>query len=79
MLERSDVLGYFYTHLSQLERDQISTLRACGFSFNEIGEILGRSGSTISREFRRNKTLDEDYLPSKAPFTCRRPEIRWCD
>ena len=63
---RSDVLGYFYTHLSQLERDQISILRAGDISFREIGEILGRSGSSISREFRRNKVLDEDYLPSKA-------------
>ena len=59
-------MGILYTHLSQLERDQIGLLRAGGFSFNEIGEILGRSGSTISREFRRNKILDEDYLPSKA-------------
>jgi len=59
-------LGFFYTQLNELERDQIAILKAGGYSFNEIGRYLSRSGSTISREFNRNKRLDEDYLPSQA-------------
>jgi IS30 family transposase len=43
-----------YHHLSADERDQLSVLKAQGRSINEIGRILHRSGSTISRELRRN-------------------------
>lgn len=55
-----------YTQISQLERDQISLLRSQGFTFSEIGSKLGRSGSSISREYRRNRDKGQAYLPSVA-------------
>ena len=43
-----------YTHLSQDERYQIQTLHRSGFSTREIGELIQRDASTLSRELRRN-------------------------
>ncbi len=58
-------MGYSFTHLSETERDQIAILKAGGHSFEEIGCLLGRSKSTISREYRRNQ-ISGVYLPSVA-------------
>ena len=41
-------------YLSFVEREEIAILRAQDCSVREIGRRLGRSPSTISREFRRN-------------------------
>ena len=41
-------------HLSFAEREELAILRAQGFGVREIGRQLGQSGSTISREMRRN-------------------------
>lgn len=52
-----------FTHLSPEEREQISVLSAQKKSKREIAEILGRSPSTISREFKRETScvFDERY------------------
>lgn len=45
----------------------IARLKGQGFSQAEIGRLLGRHRSTISREIRRNATThDGSYRPSKA-------------
>ena len=41
-------------YLSFAEREELAILRAQGAGVREIGRRLGRSGSTISRELRRN-------------------------
>ena len=58
-----------YRRLSLGDRIQISALRKAGFSNREIGQKLGRSPSTISREVKRNKYKSYDdlfYTSSKA-------------
>jgi len=59
-------MGKKSTELTLYERDQIAIYRAKGFTFKEIGQLLGRSGSTISREYNRNLNDDGVYLPSVA-------------
>ncbi|MDB4430100.1 IS30 family transposase [Akkermansiaceae bacterium] len=56
-----------YTQLSQQERYQITALRMEKKSFAEIGRRMGRAGSTISREHRRNRSpWDNMYRASHA-------------
>jgi IS30 family transposase len=43
-----------YVHLTADGRDQISALRAAGYSQRQIAQVLGRHHTTISRELRRN-------------------------
>jgi len=43
-----------YSHLSLTERELISFYKAQGKSINDIGRLLNRSASTISRELNRN-------------------------
>ena len=43
-----------YTQLSQDERYYISTMRAKKVSIRQIARYLGRSPSTVSREYKRN-------------------------
>jgi len=50
------VMGKRYSHLSLRERDRITELRFNGMSLREIAKELGRSPSTLSREFKRNAT-----------------------
>lgn len=52
-------------HLSQSERYQISALRKAGKGVNAIAKAVGRSGSTVSRELRRNSAGD-GYDPESA-------------
>jgi transposase, IS30 family len=52
-----------YGHLSLAEREQIAMARAEGLSLAAIGERLGRAGSTISRELRRNALPKGGYRP----------------
>ena len=61
----SGILKRTYKHLEQIERDLIETLRSGGHSFSEIGEIIDRDRSTVSREYSRNFGKDM-YLPSEA-------------
>ena len=52
--------------LSLTDREHIAIRRGQGWSFGRIGELLGRSGSTISREYGRNMGDDGVYLGSVA-------------
>ncbi|MCU7801807.1 MAG: IS30 family transposase [Candidatus Thiodiazotropha sp. (ex Lucinoma borealis)] len=54
-----------YNQLTENERYQIYALKKAGHSQKEIGNLLGRSSSTISRELRRNKGL-RGYRPKQA-------------
>ena len=60
-----------YHQLTEAERYTLSVLKRAGRSFRGIAQALQRSPSTISREVRRNATLDRHrprplYVPSKA-------------
>jgi transposase, IS30 family len=52
-----------YGHLSFAEREQIALLRVEGLSLAAIARRLGRVGSTISRELRRNTLPKGGYQP----------------
>jgi transposase, IS30 family len=52
--------------LSLTEREQIHDLKITGLSIRQIGQRLGRSPSTISRELRRNAIQPLGYLPYSA-------------
>ncbi|MEZ0473001.1 IS30 family transposase, partial [Luteimonas salinilitoris] len=57
-----------YSQLTEQERYTLSVLRRDGQSFRSMARIMGRSPSTISREFERNRChrTDGAYRPSKA-------------
>jgi len=54
-----------YRHLTQDERDRISVLRSREKTWRAIGQVLGRSHSTLSREWRRNGRGFQ-YYPHRA-------------
>jgi len=54
-----------YTQLTQEERYQIYILNKAQYSQTEIGVLLERDKSTISRELRRNSGL-KGYRPRQA-------------
>jgi IS30 family transposase len=68
-------------YLSLAEREDIAVLRAQNRGVREIGRLLGRSASTISRELKRNATVRRPlrYRPSlaqaKADERARRPKV----
>jgi len=68
-------------YLSLAEREDIAVLRAQNRGVREIGRLLGRSASTISRELKRNATVRRPlrYRPSlaqaKAEERARRPKV----
>lgn len=55
-----------YEHLNIDERENILKMRAEQKSTRQIGEYLGRSVGTISRELRRNISSTGDYKPHLA-------------
>lgn len=56
-----------YKQVSLEERERIASGRQAGLSMREIGEQLGRSPSTISRELARNRVeIDRGYFPHTA-------------
>ena len=60
-----------YCQLTDVERYKLSRFRRAGLSCRAIAEELGRSPSTITREIKRNSTVDHrkpnpSYVPSKA-------------
>lgn len=54
-----------YKHLKKGERLELSILRKKGYTLREIGQALGRSHSSLSRELRKNK-VNRSYDPTKA-------------
>lgn len=55
-----------YTHLTLEEREKLYAFREKGLSFREIGRILGRRHTTLSREWKRNTKYFRSYLPCHA-------------
>ena len=55
-----------YHHLTAQERYLILHHKSNGYSLRQIGEMLNRSASTISRELRRNVSGDGRYRPDTA-------------
>jgi transposase, IS30 family len=55
-----------YEHLSLSEREQLSVLRNQGKTFREIGEILSRDHTSLSREYQKNSKYYRQYQPCKA-------------
>ena len=55
-----------YTHLSIEERERSRSLFESGSSIRAIARILGRSPSTISREFKRNSYANGSYAAHHA-------------
>ena len=68
-------------YLCLAEREDIAVLHAQNRGVREIGRLLGRSASTISRELKRNATVRRPvrYRPSlaqaKADERARRPKV----
>ena len=54
------------SELTLLDREFIAIYRAKKWSFSDIGDVLGRNRTTISREYKRNLNDDGIYLPSVA-------------
>jgi IS30 family transposase len=59
-------MGKKYSHLSLEEREILYGLKEQGKSFREIADLLGRSHTTLSREYRRHAKYGKQYLPCKA-------------
>ena len=55
-----------YTHLSIEEREKSRVMFKQGISIRAIARILGRSPSTISREFNRNCYANGSYAAHHA-------------
>lgn len=60
-----------YKHLSLIEREKYYAFKEQGLSLREIGRRLGRSHTTLSREFGRNAKYGKPYIPCLAQ--------RWAD
>ena len=57
-------------HFTDAERSEISILKRKGYSLRSIGEALGCSHTSISREIRRN-SVNGSYHPCKAKMKAR--------
>jgi IS30 family transposase len=56
-----------YNHLSLVEREHLAQLYWEGKSLGEISKALGRNKSTVSRELKRNSSLEyKRYTPCRA-------------
>ena len=70
-------MGTQYDQLDIDERYELYRLHEAGRSVREIGRLMGRSGSTICRELRRNSLPRGEYKPGSADrialSRCRRP------
>ena len=57
-----------YTHLKLDEREKLFIMKKEGSTFRDIGKLLMRSGSSLSREYKRNNLLEKNlgYLPDTA-------------
>lgn len=75
-----------YTHLTEVERYQISALLKSGNSLSVIARILGKNRSTISREIKRNcgqrgyrpKQAQKFSLERKATNSHKLNDFFWC-
>lgn len=67
-------MGTWYDQLDIDARYEIFRLREVGRSFREIGRMMGRSASTISREVKRNSLPRGGYKPGSAQCVSRLPD-----
>jgi transposase, IS30 family len=65
-------MGKFYSHLSSIEREEISRGVALGCSMQSIARQLGRSTSTVSRELCRNADRPKRYRAMAAQWRAQR-------
>ncbi len=66
-----------YTHLTPFERGQIQALRTEGKSLTWIADRLGRNKTTVSRELRRNSTMNVyDAQRAQEQYQVRRQACR---
>ena len=65
-------MGKCYSHLSAMEREEISRGVALGCPMRAIARQLGRSASTLSRELRRNATRPKRYRATIAQWRAQR-------
>lgn len=63
-------------YLSVRERMQIADLLRLGCSMRQIATRLGRHASTVSRELRRHRDANGNYLPRTADHDARRQRAR---
>lgn len=78
-------MGQCYSHLSIMEREEISRGLAQGQGVRAIGRGLSRSASSISREIRRNARKQITYRAADAQCRAqrcahqarRRPKLTW--
>lgn len=61
-----------YSHLSAVEREQISRAVALGYGVQAIARQLDRSGSTVSRELQRNAERPTSYRATLAQWRAER-------
>ena len=54
-----------YKHLSLEEREKLYALKLQGISLREIGRLLGRSHTSLGREFKRNAKYGKQYIPCR--------------
>ena len=59
-------MGTHYDQLDIDERYELYRLHEAGTAVREIGRLMGRSSSTISRELRRNALPRGEYKPGSA-------------
>ncbi|MDE7234735.1 MAG: helix-turn-helix domain-containing protein, partial [Ruminiclostridium sp.] len=55
-----------YTHFTLNERICLEVFLKNGKNFSEIGRLMGRDKSTISREVKRNSDEEGKYNPCRA-------------
>lgn len=55
-----------YKHISLVEREKLYALRLQQLSLRQIGKLLGRSQSSLTREIKRNGRVRLGYIPCHA-------------
>jgi len=65
-----------YKHLNLEEREKLYAMREQGISFREIGEILDRSHTTLTREYKRYARYGKPYIPCKAQAKAAKVALR---
>ena len=55
-----------YRHLTLEEREILWSKREQGWSYRIIGQLLDRSHTTLSREYKRNAPYYQQYVPCRA-------------
>ncbi|NKB25263.1 MAG: helix-turn-helix domain-containing protein [Kiritimatiellae bacterium] len=64
-----------YEHLNRYEREVIAQMLKEKYSLSQIGRRLGRSPSTIWREFRRNRVRGRYYPFLQTQLTSAKPKL----